>query len=188
MIRFVLRSIQRGARPVVGGRPFPSGASRIYNLNELPPVLDQIEAHMKAGRLEMFEMSGVGKKADISSIRARLGLLPDAPAVAVALVEAVPVEAPVAVTPAVLELTRTETVSAPLVAEVFVAAPLVEETVEAPVEAPAPELPPVLAPLTAADLEGLKLGELRTLLAERGGSATGKTRAAIVAELLGEEA
>lgn len=195
MSRFLLRNVVRDPRfaalrkkneskvflrPFIGGKPLPPGATRILVPSDLTPVvLTEIEALVAVGCVEFLAVGRTGPSVDFAAIRKELGQPMAAPVVA-AVEAAVATEAVPEVAAPPVEV---EPSPAPVEPEPPIAAP--EPAVEATVEEPAAATEATTEKVwDRAELESLKLAELRDIVAAQGGKWAGKNKATLVDDIL----
>lgn len=60
-------------RPVIGGKPLPPGGTKFLRVpNFTPQMLDEIEAHQKAGNVQLVLQGRTGGEVDIAALRQQL--------------------------------------------------------------------------------------------------------------------
>ena len=168
-------------RPIIDGRPFPAGATRVLEDYEFTAqMLWDIEDHQSWGNVQLVKVAREGAQVDVFELLSQLRL-PPRKAIKVSAAPA-PTPAPV-VANLVVEVVKEPEASAPV-------EPTPEEPVLPPEPAPAsiddildPELPAVPV-LTEERLRNLKNEELRGILAKMDRPVTGKNKAELIAEIL----
>jgi len=149
-------------RPFIGGKALPPAATRILLKSDLSAsLLNEIEFYAAFGNVEFLVVGRQGPPVDMNVLRKELGFAISAPQTVVPVAEEV-VEVPVP------------------------AAPVEEEEEVPPPQAEQAEGPqePVQKKWECEELEGLKFAALRDIVTKQGGRVGGKSKAALINDIL----